>query len=65
MNLHSSGTVESLMERVLNRLLENDPIDRLSIPVALLVFIYFRKSDMVFSETLVKWTGFSSRLSGL
>ena len=39
--------------------------DRLSIPVALLVFNSFRKSDMVFSETLVKWKGFSSRLSCL
>ena len=31
---------------------------RLSIPVALLVFNSFRKSNMVFSETLVKWKGF-------
>ena len=39
--------------------------DRVSIPVALLVFISIRKSDMVFSETLVKWKGFSLRLGGL
>ena len=39
--------------------------DKLSIPVALLVFNSFRKCDMEFSETLVKWKGFYSRLSGL
>ena len=39
--------------------------DRLSIPVALVVFNSFGKFDMLFSETLVKWKGFSSRLSGL
>ena len=39
--------------------------DRLSIPVVLVVFNYLRKSDMVFSNTLVKRKGFSSRLSSL
>ena len=39
--------------------------DRLSIPVALLVFNSFRKSNIVFSEILVKLKGFSLRLSDL
>ena len=69
-----SGTVESLMERlhicVIGVAKTFEPSfrkrpDRLSIPVALLVFNSFRKSDMVFSETLVKWKEFSSRLSRL
>ena len=37
--------------------------DRLSIPVALLVFNSVRMSDMAFLDTLAKLKGFSSRLS--
>ena len=61
--LCSSGTVEGLTERLhicaIGVARTFDPSfrerpDRLSIPVALLAFNSFRKSDMVFSETLVK-----------
>lgn len=38
--------------------------DMLSILVVLLVFDSLGKSDMIFSETLVKREGFSSRFSG-